>query len=128
MTAKVYVRPLPNSWWLRKPTYLLFMVRELTSVFVFGYAVFLLVLVARAEDPGAFQRTYEGLQSPWSVALHLVALVMVLFHTITWIGLTPKVLVLWRGEDRVSPRLIAGANYVAWLVVSGVVAWVVLRS
>lgn len=127
MTAKEYVRPLPSSWWLRKPTYFLFMVRELTSLFVFGYAVFLLVLVARAGDPASFERLYGGLQSLWSIVLHLVALVMVLFHAITWIGLTPKVLVLWRGEERVSPRLIAGVNYIAWLVVSVVVAWVVLK-
>jgi fumarate reductase subunit C len=127
MTAREYVRPLPRSWWLRKPTYVLFMVRELTSVFVLGYAVFLLVLVARADDPASFQRLFETLQSPWSVALHLVALAMVLFHAVTWIGLTPKVLVLWRGEERVSPRLIAGVNYLAWLVVSGLVVWLVLR-
>jgi fumarate reductase subunit C len=52
---------------------------------------------------------------------------MVLFHTITWISLTPKVLVLWRGDERVDPTLIAASNYLAWLVVSGVVAWVALR-
>jgi fumarate reductase subunit C len=122
-----YVRPLPKSWWLRKPTYFAFMVRELTSVFVAGYAVFLLVLVRWAADLEAFGRFFRALRSPWSVALHLVGLAMVLFHTITWINLTPKVLVLWRGEERVSPALIAASNYLAWLVVSGVVAWVALR-
>lgn len=122
-----YRRPLPRSWWLRKPTYFLFMVRELTSVFVLGYAVFLAVLVARAGDPASFQRLFDGLASPWSIGLHLIALLMVLFHTITWISLTPKVLVLWRGDERVHPTLIAASNYLAWLVVSGVVAWVALR-
>ena len=115
-----YVRRMPRTWWLRKRSYTLFMVRELTSVFVLGYAIFLLVLVARAGDEGSFERLYQGLQSPWSVVLHLVALALVLFHSVTWIGLTPKVLVLWRGEDRVSPRLIAAVNYLAWLVVSAV--------
>jgi fumarate reductase subunit C len=122
-----YLRPLPKSWWLRKPTYFAFMVRELTSVFVAGYAAFLLVLVGWAADLEAFGRFIRALRSPWSVALHLVGLAMVLFHTITWINLTPKVLVLWRGEERVSPALIAASNYLAWLVVSGVVAWVALR-
>lgn len=122
-----YLRPLPKSWWLRKPTYFAFMVRELTSVFVAGYAVFLLVLVGWAADLEAFGRFFLALRSPWSVALHLVGLAMVLFHTITWINLTPKVLVLWRGEERVSPAMIAASNYLAWLVVSGVVAWVALR-
>lgn len=127
MTARAYTRALPRSWWLRKRTYFLFMVRELTSVFVFGYAVFLLVLVAGAGHAAAFERLFQWLQSPWSIALHAIALVMVLFHSITWIGLTPKVLVLWRGEERVSPRLIAAVNYIAWLAISVVVAWVALR-
>jgi fumarate reductase subunit C len=52
---------------------------------------------------------------------------MVLFHAITWINLTPKVMVVWRGEQKVSPLLITGANYAAWLVVSGLVLWLVLR-
>jgi fumarate reductase subunit C len=125
--ARTYLPPFPRSWWLHKRSYLVFMVRELTSVFVFGYAVFLIVLVARAGDAAAFDQLIQALRRPGSVAVHLLALAMVLFHTITWIGLVPKVLVIWRGDEQVSPRLIAGAHYVAWLVVSGVVAWVVLR-
>lgn len=123
----VYVRPLPRDWWLRKPTYLAFMVRELTSVFVAAYAVFLLVLVWRADRAEALHGVVEALRTPWSVALHLVALAAVLFHAVTWINLLPKVLVLWRGDQQVNPALIAGANYLAWLVVSGVVAWLALR-
>ncbi len=49
---------------------------------------------------------------------------MVLYHSITWFNLTPKVFVLWRGEERVSPILIAGANYVAWIIASAAVLWV----
>lgn len=125
--VREHVRPLPKSWWLRKGTYFSFMVRELTSVFVAGYAVFLLVLVGRAADVEAFGRFFEVLRSPWSVALHVVALAMVLFHAITWINLLPKVVVLWRGEERVSPGLIAAVNYLAWLLFSGLVGWLALR-
>jgi fumarate reductase subunit C len=127
MTAKEYVRPLPRTWWLRKGTWFLFMMRELSSVFVLGYAVFLMVLVARAGDAAVFQQFVQGLHSPWSIGFHLVVLAMVLFHAITWIGLTPTVLVLWRGEKRVNPRLIAAVNYIGWLAVSAAVAWMVLR-
>lgn len=122
-----YVHTFPANWWLRKGTYFLFMVRELTSLFVLGYVVFLLVLVALADDPASFSQLFETLQSPWSVTLHLVALAMVIFHAITWINLTPKVLVVWLGEERVPPFMIAGSNFVAWLVTSAVVAWYVLR-
>ena len=125
--AKPWIRPMPATWWLKKPTYFLFIVREMTSVFVAGYVVFLLFLVARAADESSFAAFYEGLKSPSSVALHLAALLMVLFHSVTWINLTPKVMVVFRGEQRVSPVLIAGVNYAAWLVVSALVAWLALR-
>jgi fumarate reductase subunit C len=125
--AKTWVRPIPATWWLRRRTYFLFIVRELTSVFVAGYVAFLLVMIARAQDEASFARFYEGLACPASVALHVLTLLMVLFHAITWINLTPKVMVVWRGEQKVSPLLITGANYAAWLVVSGLVLWLVLR-
>ncbi len=127
MMAKEYVRSVQATWWLRKGTYFLFMLRELTSVFVAAYVVFLLMLVARAQDAQSFAPFFDGLKSRWSIAFHLVTLAMVLYHSVTWINLTPKVMVLWRGEERVSPVLIAASNYFAWLIVSGLVAWIVLR-
>ena len=113
--SKEYVRPMPVTWWLDRKTYFLFMVRELTCLFVGGYALFLLVLLGQANDADAFASI---LNSPLSVVLHLVALLMVLYHSITWINLTPKVMVVWRGEDRVSPKWIAAANYVVWVALS----------
>ena len=120
-TSKDYIRPMPATWWLKKNTYFLFMVRELTCVFVGGYALFLLVLAMRYDDPLAFAAL---LNSPLLIALQIIALPMVLYHSITWLNLTPKVMVLWRGETRVSPTLIAGANYVAWLIASIVILWI----
>ena len=121
--SKELIRPMPADWWLKKPTYVLFMIRELTCVFVGGYAFYLLVLIGRAENASAFASLVSN---PFIVLLHVLALPMVLYHSITWFNLTPKVMVVWRGEERVSPVLIAGSNYVAWLIVSVVVAWFVL--
>ena len=106
---------MPANWWMTKKTYALFIVRELTCVFVGGYALFLLVLVARREEPQAFA---AWLNSPFLIVLQIIALPMILYHSITWFNLTPKVMVVWRGEERVSPLLIAGANYVAWVILS----------
>ncbi|MFP6611516.1 MAG: hypothetical protein VB835_04330 [Pirellulales bacterium] len=121
--TKEYVRSIPADWWLKKKSYFWFMVRELTCVFVGGYAFYLLVLVASADDENAFAAL---VRHPLSVALHIAAVPMVLYHTITWFNLTPKAVVVWRGEDRVSPILIAGSNYVAWLIVSILIAWYAL--
>ena len=106
---------MPANWWMTKKTYVSFIVRELTCIFVGGYALFLLVLVARHDQPQAF---VAWLNSPLLIVLQIIALPMVLYHSITWFNLTPKVMVVWRGEERVSPLLIAGANYVVWAILS----------
>ena len=122
-----YHRPVSNTWWLKRKTYILFMIRELTSVFVAGYCIFLLVLVYNlTQGADAYGDFMAALKSPISVALHLITLIFVLYHTITWFNLTPKILVLYRGEERIPEGLVAGTFYVGWAVVSVIVAWLVL--
>ncbi len=57
MSRKPYVRPISNTWWLEKPEYTLYMLRELTSVFVGGYAVVMLVGLRRLSEG---QAAYEA--------------------------------------------------------------------
>ncbi|HIO72439.1 MAG TPA: fumarate reductase subunit C, partial [Flavobacteriales bacterium] len=107
--------------------YILFMIRELTSVFVAGYCIFLLVLVCKlTQGAEAYDNLMAVLKSPSSVALHLITLTFVLYHTITWFNLTPKILVLYRGEERIPEGLVAGVFYAGWVVVSIIVVWLVL--
>ena len=120
--TKEYRRPMPADWWLKKRTYSLFMVRELTCVFVGGYSLVLLILASKIGDQ---QGVSAMLNSKTLSVLQLIALPMVIYHTVTWLNLTPKVLVLWRGEERVNPLLIAGIHYVAWFGVSIVILCVV---
>ena len=103
------------------------MIRELTSVFVAGYCIFLLVFVYKlTEGADAYGDFMAALKSPISVALHLITLIFVLYHTITWFNLTPKILVLYRGEERIPQGLVAGTFYAGWVVVSAIVALLVL--
>ena len=122
-----YHRPVSNTWWLKRKPYILFMIRELTSVFVAGYCIFLLVLVYKlTQGADAYDNFMAALKSPSSVALHLITLSFVLYHTITWFNLTPKILVLYRGEERIPQGLVAGVFYAVWVVVSVIVVWLVL--
>lgn len=125
MTRELY-RPLPRTWWLRKAPYFQFMIRELTSVAVFAYALFLMWALWSAADVGSFSVFYDFLDSPLSVWLHAVVLVLALYHTGTWIALTPKVMVLWRDDEQVDPDFIAGLNAILFLLVSGAVVWLAL--
>ena len=48
-----------------------------------------------------------------------------LLDSITWFKLTPKVMVIRRGEERVPDVLVAGSNYIACLGVSLLLWWIV---
>ena len=126
---KPYVRPMPATWWLKRSPYLLFMLREFSSVFVAAYVVIFLVMIRRlSEGQAAYQAFLASLQSPLAILFHIVALAFALFHTITWFHLTPKAMAVRIGEERVKPALIIAPNYAAWAVVSAVVAWILLKG
>lgn len=122
-----YRRPLARTWWLQRASYFLFLLRELTSVFVAGYCVFLLYALHRlGQGPTAYAALLAQLRSPASVALHLVALAFVLYHALTWFNLTPKILVVRLGEEQLPPRWIAGAAYAGWIALSALLLLLVL--
>ncbi|HJM88913.1 MAG TPA: fumarate reductase subunit C [Dehalococcoidia bacterium] len=120
--------PLPrrhsNSWWLRRPSYFIFMMREWSAVFVAIYAVLLLILTSKVlEGEAAYQSFVDDvLAAPAMIAFHAVALAFALLHTITWFMAVPKGLPLRRGEDLVPPMLIVGGAYASWIGVSIIVA------
>ncbi len=125
--ARPYPRTVSRTWWLRRWPYRIFMLRELSSVFVAVYMVLLLVLTAKVHDgASAFADYLDVLRSPVLIAFHVVALLFAVLHTVTFFQAVPKGLPLRRGEERVPPALMIGANYVAWLVVTAVVAAVFL--
>ncbi len=130
MKSKEYIRPMRAMWWLHNTQLKLFMLRELTSVFVAGYAVFLIVLIAkfntRTPVPLGVDPFGDTLRCPAALVFQLIALPFVIFHSVTWFNLTPKAIVLFRGEERVSPLVIAGGHYALWVLVSVLILLVVL--
>ena len=124
-----YIRKVPNTWWLQRKPYFLFIVRELTSVAVAGYCGFLLYLMyALSKGPVAYSDAIGLITHPASYTLHMIGLLLVLYHTITWFNVTPKVLVFHLGEEKVPAVIIAGAHYAGWLATSALVAWLLLGT
>jgi fumarate reductase subunit C len=124
-----YQKPFPNTWWLKRMPYFLFIIRELTSVFVAGYCLFLLVLIYKlGQGPEAYGALIISLTSSTSIFLHVIALVFVLYHAVTWFNLTPKILVIYKGQERIPQWLVAGSVYVGWIVVSAVIVWMVVGT
>lgn len=119
MSRKPYVRPMSNTWWLEKPEYTLYMLRELTSLFVAGYAVVMLVGLRRlAEGQAAYEAFLAMLTSPLAITFHVLALIFAVLHSATFFFAAPAALPLQIGEEKVSPGIVAGAHYAAWAVVS----------
>lgn len=124
-----YRRPMSPTWWLNKRNYLLFMLRELTVIFIAAFLVLYLVQLARlAQGSEAYAAFLRQRSSFGWILFHILALIAALYHSITWFNLLPQVMVVHRGEERVPSVFIAGSNYVAWLAISVVIAWIVLRS
>jgi fumarate reductase subunit C len=125
--VKPYIRSIPKTWWLRQRSYLLFMIREFTSVFIAGYCIFLLIFIYKlGQGREVYGEIIDFLSSPLSIVLHIVALIFAIYHSVTWFNLTPQVLVLRIGEEKIPAFLISGANIVAWLLLSAIVAWIIL--
>jgi fumarate reductase subunit C len=118
-----YRRPMSTWWWLERLSYLLFILREVSSVFVAWSVVYLLLVVAAVSQDRPFP---ELARNGFIVVLNIVSLVFVCFHAITWFNLAPKALVVRLRGKRIPGTWIAASNYVAWVLVSAVVAWVVL--
>ena len=123
-----WYRPrMSTYWWLKRWSYLAFIVRELSSVFVAWSVVFLLLLVAAVSGGGDSYRQFLAWAGrPLVVVLTAVSLLFVVFHAVTWFNLAPKAMVLrWRGR-RVPGAWVAAANYAAWALASALVAWLLL--
>jgi fumarate reductase subunit C len=127
MKTKEYIRPMPATWWLHNRFLIKFMIRELTSFFVLGAAVFLMILLYQAnQQPSHFKGFYDHvLRSGGMIFLEIVALAFVVFHSVTSFNAAPTIVAVRLGEERLDP-LIVIANYALWLIVSLVVLILVL--
>ena len=124
---KWYRPRVSTYWWLSQWSYTKFILRELSSVFV-AYFIVITLWQVRALTLGAssYAELQAWLGNPLVILLNIVGLGFLLLHSVTWFNLTPRAIVVRLGGKRVPDILIIAPNYVAWLVVSGVLAWVIV--
>jgi fumarate reductase subunit C len=127
--SRPYYARMSTWWWLSRWKFLKFILRELSSLFVAWSVVMILLLIgALSRGPDAYARFQEWLKNPLVIAVNVVSFLFLLFHTISWFNLAPRALALRVRGKRVPDVLIAAPNYVAWLAISAVVAWILLRG
>jgi fumarate reductase subunit C len=126
MTAGAYHQPVPRFWWAKRRSYLLFMLRELSCVAVAWSVLYLLAGVA-AVAGSDYQGFAQFSERPAVMLVNLVALAFLLLHAVTWFALAPRAMVIHLRGRRVASGAVLAGHYAAWLVVSAVIVWVVLR-
>jgi fumarate reductase subunit C len=110
MSRRPYERPITSEWIFRHPRYVRYMVRELSCLFIGGYALLMVVALERlSQGPAAWESFLRALQAPASIAFHVVALAFSLYHSATWFNLTPKALPV---------PYVSAAHYAAWVALS----------
>jgi succinate dehydrogenase subunit C len=118
---------MSTYWWLQRRSYLAFILRELSSIFVGWFVVFLLLLiVALNQGESRYQEFLAWSGKPAVLALNIVSFFFIMYHAITWFNLAPKAMVMRVAGTRVPGFLIAGSNYLAWVMASALVGWLLL--
>jgi fumarate reductase subunit C len=126
--VKLYHRPMSTWWWVRKRSYFVFVMRELSSIFVAWFVAYLLIFIASVgRSEAAYQDFLDWASSPVVVGVNVVALVFLALHVVTWFSLTPKAMdVAVRGRPVPAIAVIA-SQYAGLVAVSAFVFWLVTR-
>ena len=114
-----YIRSM-DSWWKRDPYFMRYLAMEATSILVAVYALILLVgLLRLSQGEAAYNGWLDALKSPLSVGLHVLILLVFIYHSWSWFKIMPKTLptLYLRGEKVPQP-------VITWI---GVAASVVLN-
>ena len=120
-------RPVSTYWWLKKAVYLKFILREMSSLFIFCWiAVMLAQISALSRGGDAYARWQDWMKSPLVIAFNALAFFFIVFHAVTWFNLAPKAMKVRMGGRPVPALWIAGSNYALWLIVSLIVLLVLL--
>jgi fumarate reductase subunit C len=122
-----YRRRVSTYWWLGRWTYVAFILRELSSLFVGWFILFTLLLVhAVSQGEVAYRAFLAWSREPVVLAFNVLTLFFVVFHAITWFNLAPQAMAVRLRGQRVPGSWIAGSNYLLWALVSALVAWLLL--
>ena len=124
-----YRKRVSTYWWLQRWEYLRFVLREISSVFVAIFVVEMLFQIyALSRGPEAYADFQSLLKNPIVIAINVISFFFVVFHSITWFDLSARAMSIRVGGKKVPGFMISGPNFVAWFVISAVIAWLLMRG
>ena len=120
-------RPVSTYWWLEKPAYFAFILREASCMFVAWFVLYLLLLIRAALAGEASYAAFLALSAtPGVLALNVITFAFVIYHAVTFFDAAPRAMVVRIGRRRVPGHLVRAAHYAAWLAASLLAAWLLL--
>jgi fumarate reductase subunit C len=121
-------RRVSTYWWLEKPSYFAFVLRESTCMFVAWSVLYLLLLVrAVLQGDSGYREFLAWSAKPGILLLNLLAFAALLYHAVTFFAAAPQAMVVHLGRRRVPGQLVLAGHYAAWLAASVVVSWLFLE-
>jgi fumarate reductase subunit C len=130
MIKQRYQTPMGPLWFLKRAGYRRFMAREMTAFAMAAFLVYLLYwLHAIGDGYTAFVRMVEFTRNPVTVTLLGLAFGALLYHSITWFNLTPKIMPMYVAEEKV-PDVWAAIimGYLPCAALTAVILWSVMRT
>ena len=117
-----YVRSM-NGWWRRDPFFVRYMIREATALVVAAYAIVLLAgVLALAQGEATWNAWLAAMRTPLSIALNLLMLVGMIYHSYSWFDIMPKTMPpLFVGGKRVTAATITKLGWAAAVVAAAAV-------
>jgi fumarate reductase subunit C len=120
-------RRVSTYWWLTRRSYLAFILRELSSIFIAWFVVYLLWLIgAVTHGRLTYEQFLDWSAQPAVLFINLVTLFFAFFHAITWFNLAPQATVIRLRGRRLPGALVTASSYTAWAVVSALMVWLLL--
>jgi fumarate reductase subunit C len=125
---RTYRWPMKTFWWVKKWSYFVFVMRELSSIFVAWWVVYLLILIAAVgRGRAAYADFHDFASNPAVEVLNVIAFAFVVLHAITWFALTPKAMDARVGDRPVPSWAVVASQYAGLAVVSAFILWLVTR-
>ena len=117
-----YIRSTAKfSWYLKKPKYIPYMLRELSSLFVGVFCCFLVWgLYQLSQGEVVFNQWLNVLWNKlfW---LNIVIFLFVFYHSYSWFMVTPKAMPIKFKGKRIPGWVIIAAHMIMWIVCSIVI-------
>lgn len=121
---KPYRKEMSIFWWIRQKSYVWFITRELASLAVAYTAIVLMFLIhALSAGPDSYEHFLRTMRSTVFIVLNSIAMIGMLMHSITWFNLASRAMVVRVSKRKVPGKLITLINLVGWIIISGIVIW-----